>query len=103
MLNYEKNNSTLAYSIKTGQELTIVPTNAILSGNPKAINALSKNIKSIHENNVLNGTVGSLNPLTTQQQSELKAYWDKAKPGTNYLFSRICLMLVQAMLMQRET
>lgn len=45
MLNYEKNNSTLAYSIKTGQDLTVVPTNAILSGNPEAIAAFpSKNI-----------------------------------------------------------
>jgi hypothetical protein len=81
MLGYEKNNSTLAYSIKTGQELTVVPTNAILSGNPDAINALSKNIKSIHANNVLNGTVGSLNPFSTQQQSELKQFWEKARPG----------------------
>ena len=81
MLNYEKNNSTLAYSIKTGQDLTVVPTNAILSGNPEAIAALSKNIKSIHANNVLNGTVGSLNPFSTQQQAELKQFWGKAKPG----------------------
>lgn len=81
MLNYEKNNSALAYSIKTGQDLTVVPTNAILSGSPDAISALSKNIKSIHANNVLNGTVGSLNPLSTQQQSELKKFWEKAKPG----------------------
>jgi hypothetical protein len=81
MLGYEKNNSALAYSIKTGQELTVVPTNAILSGNPDAINALSKNIKSIHANNVLNGTVGSLNPFSTQQQSELKQFWEKARPG----------------------
>lgn len=81
MLNYEKNNSTLAYSIKTGQDLTVVPTNAILSGNPEAIAALSKNIKSIHTNNVLNGTVGSLNPFSTQQQAELKQFWGKAKPG----------------------
>lgn len=81
MLGYEKNNSTLAYSIKTGQELTVVPTHAILSGNPDAINALSKNIKSIHANNVLNGTVGSLNPFSTQQQSELKQFWEKARPG----------------------
>ncbi|WP_435574952.1 hypothetical protein [Acinetobacter lwoffii] len=81
MLGYEKNNSALAYSIKTGQELTVVPTHAILSGNPDAINALSKNIKSIHANNVLNGTVGSLNPFSTQQQSELKQFWEKARPG----------------------
>lgn len=81
MLNYEKNNSTFAYSIKTGQDLTVVPTNAILSGNPEAIAALSKNIKSIHTNNVLNGTVGSLNPFSTQQQAELKQFWGKAKPG----------------------
>lgn len=81
MLGYEKNNSALAYSIKTGQDLTVVPTNAILSGNPEAISALSKNIKSIHANNILNGTVGSLNPFSTQQQSELKQFWAKAKPG----------------------
>ncbi|UOE72482.1 hypothetical protein [Acinetobacter baumannii] len=81
MLGYEKNNSALAYSIKTGQDLTVVPTHAILSGNPEAIAALSKNIKSIHANNVLNGTVGSLNPFTTQQQAELKQFWEKARPG----------------------
>ncbi|MGC9633885.1 MULTISPECIES: hypothetical protein [unclassified Acinetobacter] len=81
MLGYEKNNSTLAYSIKTGQDLTVVPTNAILSGNPDAISAISKNIKSIHANNVLNGTVGSLIPFSTQQQAELKQFWEKAKPG----------------------
>ncbi|MBV6605762.1 hypothetical protein JL976_19790, partial [Acinetobacter baumannii] len=56
MLGYEKNNSALAYSIKTGQDLTVVPTNAILSGSPEAIAALSKNIKSIHANNILYGT-----------------------------------------------
>src|SRR5690606_32065649 len=28
-----------------------------------------------------NGTVGSLNPFSTQQQSELKQFWGKAKPG----------------------
>lgn len=81
MLGYEKNNSTLAYSIKTGQDLTVVPTNAILSGSPEAIAALSKNIKSIHANNILDGTVGSLNPFSTQQQSELKQFWEKARPG----------------------
>lgn len=81
MLGYEKNNSALAYSIKTGQDLTVVPTHAILSGNPEAIAALSKNIKSIHANNILNGTVGSLNPFTTQQQAELKQFWEKARPG----------------------
>ena len=53
MLDYEKNNSALAYSIKTGQDLTVVPTNAILSGNPEAITALTKNIKSIHIKTVL--------------------------------------------------
>ncbi|MEW0973683.1 hypothetical protein AB0S89_14225 [Acinetobacter baumannii] len=81
MLGYEKNNSALAYSIKTGQDLTVVPTNAILSGSPEAIAALSKNIKSIHANNILDGTVGSLNPFSTQQQSELKQFWEKARPG----------------------
>ena len=81
MLGYEKNNSVLAYSIKTGQDLTVVPTNAILSGDPNAIAAVSKNIKSIQVNNILNGTVGSLNPFSTQQQSELKQFWEKAKPG----------------------
>ncbi|HAV7107905.1 TPA: hypothetical protein JIF01_003036 [Acinetobacter baumannii] len=81
MLNYEKNNASLAYSIKTGQDLTVVPTNAILSGSPEAIAAVSKNIKAIHANNILNGTIGSLNPFSTQQQSELKQFWEKARPG----------------------
>lgn len=81
MLNYEKNNSTLAYSIKTGQDLTAIPTNAILAGDHQAISALTQNIKMLQTNNAGTGVNGSLNPLTTQQQSELKAYWDKAKPG----------------------
>lgn len=81
MLNYEKSNPALAFSIKTGKDLKVVPTNAILSGNPEAISALSKNIKAIHANNILNGTIGSLNPFSTQQQSELKQFWEKAKPG----------------------
>ena len=81
MLGYEKNNSTLAYSIKTGQELTPVPTSSIVMGDPEAIKALSKNIKSIHASNILDGVTGSLNPLSTQQQSELKQFWDKARPG----------------------
>lgn len=81
MLGYEKNNSSLAYSIKTGQELTPVPTISLVSGDPEAISALSKNIKSLHANNVLNGVTGSLNPLSTQQQDELKQFWSKAKPG----------------------
>ena len=29
----------------------------------------------------MNGTVGSLNPFTTQQQAELKQFWEKARPG----------------------
>ncbi|OTG63400.1 hypothetical protein B9T29_04365 [Acinetobacter sp. ANC 3903] len=81
MLDYEKNNSSLAYSIKTGQELTPVPTTSIIMGDPKAVSALSKNIKTIHANNILDGVNGSLNPLSTQQQQELKDYWGKAKPG----------------------
>lgn len=81
MLSYEKNNSSLAYSIKTGQELTPIPTTSIIMGDPKAVAALSKNIKTIHANNVLNGVTGSLNPLTSQQQEELKQFWGKAKPG----------------------
>lgn len=81
MLGYEKNNSTLAYSIKTGQELTPVPTTSIIMGDPEAIKALAKNIKTIHAGNILDGVTGSLNPLSTQQQSELKQFWGKAKPG----------------------
>ncbi|NDY15661.1 hypothetical protein G3N09_17585, partial [Acinetobacter baumannii] len=81
MLNYEKNNSSLAYSIKTGQELTPVPTASIIMGDPKAVAALSKNIKTIHASNIIDGVNGSLNPLSTQQQQELKDYWSKAKPG----------------------
>ncbi|HCQ9929149.1 TPA: hypothetical protein ACSB4M_001045 [Acinetobacter baumannii] len=81
MLNYEKNNSSLAYSIKTGQELTPVPTTSIIMGDPKAVAALSKNIKTIHASNIIDGVNGSLNPLSTQQQQELKDYWSKAKPG----------------------
>ncbi len=81
MLNYEKNNSSLAYSIKTGQELTPVPTTSIIMGDPKAVAALSKNIKTIHASNVIDGVNGSLNPFSTQQQKELKDYWGKAKPG----------------------
>lgn len=81
MLNYEKNNASLAYSIKTGQDLTVVPTNAILSGSAEAIAAVSKNIKAIHANNILNGTIGSLNPFSQQQQSELKQFWENARPG----------------------
>lgn len=81
MLDYEKNNSSLAYSIKTGQELTPVPTTSIIMGDQKAVATLSKNIKTIHANNVLDGVTGSLNPFSTQQQKELKDYWGKAKPG----------------------
>lgn len=81
MLNYEKNNSSLAYSIKTGQELTPVPTASIIMGDPKAVAALSKNIKTIYASNIIDGVNGSLNPLSTQQQQELKDYWSKAKPG----------------------
>ncbi len=81
MLGYEKNNSTLAYSIKTGQELTPVPTTSIIAGDPNAIATLTKNIKAIHINNTIDGVDGSLNPFTSQQQGELKQFWDKAKPG----------------------
>lgn len=81
MLSYEKNNSSLAYSIKTGQELTPVPTTSIIMGDPKAVAALSKNIKTIHASNIIDGVNGSLNPLSTQQQQELRDYWGKAKPG----------------------
>lgn len=81
MLDSEKNNPALAHSIKTGEELIPVPTLSLLSGDPEAISVLSKNIKTIHANNVLDGVNGSLNPFSTQQQKELKDYWGKAKPG----------------------
>ena len=81
MLGYEKNNSTLAYSIKTGQELTPIPTTSIISGDPNAISALTKNIKAVQANNTIDGVNGSLNPFTTQQQVELKQFWNKAQPG----------------------
>ncbi len=81
MLGYEKNNSTLAYSIKTGQELTPIPTTSIIAGDPNAISALTKNIKAVQANNTIDGVNGSLNPFTTQQQVELKQFWNKAQPG----------------------
>lgn len=55
----------LAYSIKTGQDLTPVPTLSIITGDPEAIKALAKNIKTIHASNILDGVTGSLNPLSS--------------------------------------
>ena len=74
MLANEKNNASLAYSIKTGQNLQVVPTTMIAQGDVAAIQTLSNNIKAIAASHQTDGVTGSLNPLSQQQQQEMKQY-----------------------------
>lgn len=74
MLTNEKNNASLAYSIKTGQNLQVVPTTLIAQGDVGAIQTLSNNIKAIAASHQTDGVTGSLNPLSQQQQQEMQQY-----------------------------
>ena len=74
MLGNEKNNASLAYSIKTGRTLPVVPTTLIAQGDAGAIQSLSNNIKTIVASHQVDGVTGSLNPLSQQQQQEMKQY-----------------------------
>ncbi|ENV60986.1 hypothetical protein [Acinetobacter soli] len=74
MLGNEKNNASLAYSIKTGRDLPVVPTTLIAQGDAGAIEILSNNVKNIISIHQDNGITGSLNPLSQQQQNEMKQY-----------------------------
>ncbi|MFW2003463.1 hypothetical protein [Acinetobacter ursingii] len=74
MLGNEKNNASLAYSIKTGQNLQVVPTTLIAQGDASAIQTLSNNIKAIAASHQTDGVTGSLNPLSQQQQQEMQQY-----------------------------
>lgn len=74
MLANEKNNASLAYSIKTGQNLQVVPTTLIAQGDVAAIQTLSNNIKAIAASHQTDGVTGSLNPLSQQQQQEMQQY-----------------------------
>lgn len=81
MLSNEKNNPTLAYSIKTGRDLPVVPTTLIAQGDAKSLATLGENIKSITAMHQAGGVTGSVNPLTTQQQQEMKQFISTANPN----------------------
>ncbi|MFY5086105.1 hypothetical protein ACOUG0_13145 [Acinetobacter baumannii] len=82
LLDKEKNDPALAYSIKTGNPLTQAPTNLIIQGDSKALNIVSSNIQKMVATNQASGsTTGSINPLSKQQQEEMKTFWKSAPPN----------------------
>ncbi len=79
LLDKEKNDPALAYSIKTGNPLTQAPTTLIIQGDSKALNIVSSNIQKMVATNQASGsTTGSINPLSKQQQEEMKTFWKSA-------------------------
>ncbi|WP_335970095.1 hypothetical protein [Acinetobacter bereziniae] len=85
MLNDEKNNASLAYSIKTGKTLPVAPTTLIALGDAKAISILTSNIKTIAASHQMDGITGSLNPLSQQQQQEMKEFISTANSSQKLL------------------
>ncbi|MGO5536032.1 hypothetical protein PGK06_012585 [Acinetobacter baumannii] len=82
LLDKEKNDPALAYSIKTGNPLTQAPTTLIIQGDSKALNIVSSNIQKMVATNQASGsTTGSINPLSKQQQEEMKTFWKSAPPN----------------------
>ncbi|EKU51985.1 TPA: hypothetical protein ACGCCX_002189 [Acinetobacter nosocomialis] len=82
LLDKEKNDPALAYSIKTGKPLTQAPTTLIIQGDSKALNIVSSNIQKMVATNQASGsTTGSINPLSKQQQEEMKSFWKSAPPN----------------------
>ncbi len=82
LLDKEKNDPALAYSIKTGNPLTQAPTTLIIQGDSKALNIVSSNIQKMVATNQASGsTTGSINPLSKQQQEEMKSFWKSAPPN----------------------
>jgi len=82
LLDKEKNDPALAYSIKTGNPLTQAPTTLIIQGDSKALNIVSSNIQNMVATNQASGsTTGSINPLSKQQQEEMKTFWKSAPPN----------------------
>lgn len=79
LLDKEKNDPALAYSIKTGNPLTQALTTLIIQGDSKALNIVSSNIQKMVATNQASGsTTGSINPLSKQQQEEMKTFWKSA-------------------------
>ncbi|OTU10932.1 hypothetical protein CAT65_12840 [Acinetobacter pittii] len=91
LLDKEKNDPALAYSIKTGNPLTQAPTTLIIQGDSKALNIVSSNIQKMVATNQASGsTTGSINPLSKQQQEEMKTFWKSAPPNQKLqLFSNL--------------
>lgn len=82
LLDKEKNDPALAYSIKTGNPLTQAPTTLIIQGDSRALNIVSSNIQKMVATNLASGsTTGSINPLSKQQQEEMKSFWKSAPPN----------------------
>ena len=81
MLDLEKNDAPVAYSIKMGSPLPSVPTTSLIQNDPVAINLLKDNIKKISAADQNSGSnVVSHNPLTKQNIDEMRSFWEVAPP-----------------------
>ena len=81
MLDKEKNDPTLAYSLKTGNILIQAPTSNIIQGDVRALNILSENITTMDALNKSQGSqTGNLNPLSKQNIDEMNQFWKSAAP-----------------------
>lgn len=81
MLDKEKNDPTLAYSLKTGNVLIQAPTSNIIQGDVRALNILSENITTMDALNKSQGSqTGNLNPLSKQNIDEMNQFWKSAAP-----------------------
>ncbi|HGF8506866.1 TPA: hypothetical protein ACJCAV_002217 [Acinetobacter baumannii] len=85
LLDSEKNNPLVAYSLKSGNILPQAPTTLIVKGDAQALQILGDNIKKMVSLNQTSGTIaGTINPLSKQQQEEMKTFW-KAAPANQKL------------------
>lgn len=81
MLDKEKNDPTLAYSLKTGNILIQAPTSNIIQGDVRALNILGENITTMDALNKSQGSqTGNLNPLSKQNIDEMNQFWKSAAP-----------------------
>ena len=81
MLDKEKNDPTVAYSLKTGNVLVQAPTSLIIQGDVQALKLISENIITMDALNKSQGSqTGTINPLSKQNIDEMNQFWKSAAP-----------------------
>lgn len=79
MLDKEKNDPTVAYSLKTGNVLVQAPISSIIQGDERALKLISENIITMDALNKSQGSqTGTINPLSKQNIEEMNRFWKSA-------------------------